>query len=221
MSLFGRFRRKVSVAVGVVLLVLAAVAVSPFLSSLAADVSPDQFEPAFRSYGAFGPVLVVSAQVLASIFAPIPNNVITIAAGRIYGGFLGGFYSYVGSLCGAAVTFLIARKLGRGFVRRFVKGHDLVKVDSFISRYGVWAILAGRLVPFLSFDAISYAAGLTSMDLRAFMLASAIGIVPGMFAYSYLGEFSRGLDLQTIVLLSAASLVVFWLAWSWLFARRK
>lgn len=173
------------------------------------NISADDFEKAIRGSGPMGPLLIVASQVLASVFSPIPNSILTLAAGRIYGGFWGGMYAYIGGLLGAAVTFWIGRQLGREFVARFVQKNDLESVDGFIAKYGVWAIIGGRLLPFMSFDAISYAAGMTSMDFGAFMLASVFGTAPGIFAYAYLGEYSAELDFATIAILAVASIALF------------
>ncbi|MFA5246589.1 MAG: TVP38/TMEM64 family protein [Candidatus Micrarchaeia archaeon] len=176
------------------------------------NISVGDFEKAIRDSGPMGPLIIVASQLLASIFSPIPNSIITIAAGRIYGGFWGGMFSYIGGLLGAAVTFWIGRKLGRQYVAHFVKDNDLDAVDGFISKHGVWAIVGGRLLPFMSFDAISYAAGMTSMDFGAFMLASVFGTAPGIFAYAYLGEYSNELDFATIAILAISSIVLFFMA---------
>jgi len=176
------------------------------------NISPDDFEKAIRSSGPMGPALIVASQLLASVFSPIPNSILTLAAGRVYGGFYGGLYAYIGGLLGAAVTFWIGRALGREFVAHFVQKNDLESVDGIIAKYGVWAIIGGRLVPFMSFDAISYAAGMTSMDFGAFMLASVFGTAPGIFAYAYLGEYSAELDFATIAVLAVASIILFAIA---------
>ena len=176
------------------------------------NVSPDDLEKAIRDSGPMGPVLVITSQVLASIFSPIPNSLITLAAGRVYGGSWGGLYAYIGGLLGAAVTFWIGRQLGREYVERFVQKNDLDSVDGFIAKHGVWAIVGGRLLPFMSFDAISYAAGMTSMDFGAFMLASVFGTAPGIFAYAYIGEYSTELDFASIAILAVASIVLFFVA---------
>ncbi len=176
------------------------------------NVSAADFEKSIRDSGPAGPLLIVASQVLASVFAPIPNSLLTLAAGRVYGGFLGGLYSYIGGLLGAAITFWIGRALGREFVARFVHQNDLESVDKFIAKYGVWTIIGGRLLPFMSFDAISYAAGMTSMDFGAFMLASVFGTAPGIFAYAYLGEYSRELDFATIAILAVTAISLFIIA---------
>ena len=173
--------------------------------------SESGFASTVAGLGASGPLVVIAAQVAASVFSPIPNSIITVAAGMAYGGFLGGAYSFVGGLIGAASTFQIERMLGRDFVHRFVRANDLESVDGFLSRHGVWAIFLGRLVPFLSFDAVSYAAGLTQMDFWGFMAASFFGSAPAVFAYAYLGDYSRWIDQNLLFGVVAVSAILFFL----------
>src|SRR3712207_8220042 len=52
----------------------------------------------------------------------------------------------------------------------------------------MYAVFAGRLIPGVAFDVISYAAGLTRMRFRNFIVATALGIFPQTFLYSYLGR---------------------------------
>jgi uncharacterized membrane protein YdjX (TVP38/TMEM64 family) len=64
----------------------------------------------------------------------------------------------------------------------------LESADRWFARWGVYAVFAGRLLPGVAFDAISYAAGLTNMRFRNFLAATTLGIVPQTFLYSYLGR---------------------------------
>lgn len=60
--------------------------------------------------------------------------------------------------------------------------------DKFFDKYGKYAILIARLLPFISFDAISYAAGLTEMSFWAFFWATGVGQLPATIVYSILGQ---------------------------------
>ena len=68
----------------------------------------------------------------------------------------------------------------------------LQSADRWFARWGAYAIFAARFVPGVAFDAVSYAAGLTSMQFRKFLVATTLGIAPQTLVYSYLGDRAPG-----------------------------
>lgn len=95
-------------------------------------------------------------------------------------------------MAGAAVCFYIARILGRELTEKLVTKAGLKQVDQFFQAYGKHTILICRLLPFVSFDLVSYAAGLTSMSFGGFFLATGIGQLPATIVYSYVGGMLTG-----------------------------
>lgn len=139
------------------------------------------------SFGAWAPVVSTLLMVLQAIVAPLPAFLITFANGLAFGAFWGGLLSVFGASVAAAVSFGLARALGRGPVGALVGGTSLEAADHWFARYGAYAVLVGRLVPVLSFDAISFASGLTRMRFSGFLLATVVGMSPATFIYAYLG----------------------------------
>lgn len=72
-------------------------------------------------------------------------------------------------MAGAAVCFCIAKILGRDVVERLTSKAGLKQIDEFFEKYGKNTVLVCRLLPFVSFDIVSYAAGLTSMSFGSFL----------------------------------------------------
>ena len=62
------------------------------------------------------------------------------------------------------------------------------KADRFFRKYGKQAMFLSRIVPFVPFDAVSYAAGLIGVPYSTFLAATAIGTIPSILIYSYLGS---------------------------------
>ncbi len=139
------------------------------------------------SFGAWAPVVSALLMVLQALVAPLPAFVLTFANGLAFGTFLGGMLSLVSASLAAAVSFWIARLLGRGPVEALVGRAHLGSADRWFLRWGAYAVLVARLVPVISFDIISYAAGLTRMGFWRFMLATMVGMSPATFLYAYLG----------------------------------
>ena len=95
-------------------------------------------------------------------------------------------------MLGAALCFFIARLLGRPIVVKLLSESAVNASDRFFQRYGKHAVLIARLVPIISFDAISYGAGLTSMRFLWFVIATGVGQLPATLLYSYLGDRVTG-----------------------------
>jgi uncharacterized membrane protein YdjX (TVP38/TMEM64 family) len=140
------------------------------------------------SFGFWAPVVSCFLMVLQALVAPVPSFLITFANGLAFGVFWGWMLSVFGHVLAASVCFGISRALGRVPVEVLVGKAGLESADRWFARWGVYAVFAGRLLPGVAFDAISYAAGLTSMRFRNFLAATTLGIVPQTFLYSYLGR---------------------------------
>ena len=163
------------------------------------------------SFGLWAPVASCFLMVLQALVAPVPSFLITFANGLAFGVFWGWMLSVFGHVLAASVCFGISRALGRVPVEVLVGKAGLESADRWFARWGVYAVFAGRLLPGVAFDAISYAAGLTNMRFRNFLVATTLGIVPQTFLYSYLGRQAPqyvGLFLVTTVIFLFAVIVV-------------
>jgi uncharacterized membrane protein YdjX (TVP38/TMEM64 family) len=140
------------------------------------------------SFGLWAPVASCFLMVLQALVAPVPSFLITFANGLAFGVFWGWMLSLFGHVLAASVCFGISRALGRVPVEVLVGKTGLESADRWFARWGVYAVFVGRLLPGVAFDAISYAAGLTNMRFRNFIAATALGIFPQTFLYSYLGR---------------------------------
>lgn len=143
-------------------------------------------------FGIWAPVVSFLLMLLQSIVAPLPAFIITFANAGIFGWVKGAILSWTSAMAGAALCFYIARLLGRNAVEKLTSKTALKKIDDFFKRYGKFAILIARLLPFISFDIVSYAAGLTSMGFWEFFIATGIGQLPATIIYSYIGGMLTG-----------------------------
>ena len=145
-----------------------------------------------RSYGKLAAVVSFILMVLQSIAAPIPAFLITLSNAAIFGWVKGAILSWSSAMAGAALCFFLARALGRDAVEKLTSRGAMEGVDVFFERYGKYAILICRLLPFVSFDFVSYGAGLTNMGFWPFFIATGIGQLPATIVYSYVGGTLTG-----------------------------
>lgn len=141
-----------------------------------------------KSYGAFAPAVSALLMVFQSVIAPLPAFFITFANGALFGVWWGTLLSWSSAMLGAAGCFYIARLLGARHVAKLISQQAVDKTNQFFEKYGNYAILIARLIPILSFDVVSYVAGLTPMRFLGFWIATGIGQLPATVVYAYLGE---------------------------------
>ena len=161
-----------------------------------------------RGYGVYAAIISFILMILQSVLAPIPALLITLANAAVFGWWKGALLSFTSAMAGAALCFYIARTLGRDYVEKVVTKTGLAKVDEFFERYGKNSILICRLIPFVSFDIVSYAAGLTPIKFWDFFIATGLGQLPATIVYSYLGNLAGStktifISIVCVVALSA------------------
>lgn len=144
------------------------------------------------SYGAYAAVVSFLLMIFQSVAAPLPAFLITFANANLFGWWKGAILSWSSAMAGAAVCFFIARILGRDVVEKLTSKAGLRQIDEFFEKHGRMSVLIARLLPFISFDIVSYAAGLTSMSFGSFFVATGIGQLPATIIYSYVGGMLTG-----------------------------
>lgn len=172
----------------------------------------DSLKEYILSFGVWAPIISFILMILQSIAAPLPAFLITFANAALFGWVKGAILSWSSAMVGAAVCFFIAKYLGRDVVEKLTSKFAIESVDSFFEKYGKHTILIARLLPFMSFDLVSYAAGLTSMSFISFFVATGIGQLPATIVYSYVGGMLTGgakLVMMGILTLTALSVLIY------------
>ena len=160
--------------------------------------------------GVFGPLALIGLMVLAIVVSPIPSGPIAVAAGTLYGTAIGAAISILGAEIGALLAFSAARFLGYDAVRRsenrFLKFMATPRSPSAL----MGIVFVSRLIPFISFDAVSYAAGLTNLSFWRFAIATSFGIVPICWILAAMGAgiVTDGLSWTMVILLGGGLTLV-------------
>lgn len=174
---------------------IAVPAVNSFINKLIKMFQSGDFsamQDFIAQYGSSAMIVSSLLMIFQSLAAPLPAFFITLTNASLFGWWQGCILSFASSMIGAAMCFLIARILGRDIVEKICSRGALVQVEEFFGKYGKKCILVARLLPFISFDVVSYAAGLTSMGFWGFFLATGLGQLPACVVYSYVGGMLTG-----------------------------
>lgn len=137
--------------------------------------------------GVGGIFLFIAIMGLQGLIIPLPSELVLLSAGIIWGWLYGGLMGVVGSMAAALLCYYISRRGGRPLAEKFVGKRAINLADDFIHKYGIFAIIIARFLPFIAFDPISYAAGLVDLDTKRYSVGTLIGSFPRAFFYSFLG----------------------------------
>jgi uncharacterized membrane protein YdjX (TVP38/TMEM64 family) len=160
-------------------------AVAVVLSLRAEGFGLEAARTAADGAGLLGPLVFAAAYAVGATIL-LPAAPFTIGAGLLFGPVVGSVTALVGATAGATGGFLLGRLLGRDAVERF-GGTRVTALDRSLSERGFAAVLLIRLVPLFPFNLINVVAGVTGIRLRPYVVATALGIVPGTVAYAALG----------------------------------
>lgn len=169
---------------------------------------PEELRETIQDLGWLGIIVYISLIALAVVMSPIPGAPLTVAAGAVWGTFFAGIYSVIGGFLGGLIAYFIGRSLGRtavytmtGKVIYFTKNRGEI--------YLGWLIFITRLLPVLSFDLISYGAGITGLSLTIYATATLMGMIPSTFFLTYMGAtFQVGKILGVVLLIIFVFLLV-------------
>ena len=144
--------------------------------------------------GLLGPLIIITLMAVAVVASPIPSAPIALAAGAVFGHVNGTIYVVVGAQAGALIAFGLGRWLGRNVLLKWFGTR--IDIGLLGSQNALTVlVLSSRLMPFISFDLVSYAAGLSCLRLWRFALATLAGIIPASFLLAHFGSEVASADM--------------------------
>ena len=168
--------------------------------------SVDNLRSLLLGFGPWAAAISIGLMVGQAIVAPLPANVVTITNALVFGPVWGGLLSWFSTVLGACLCFLLSKTFGRPFAQKIVGG-SMQKAEDFFGKYGLQAMFLVRMIPFVPFDAVSYGAPLVGVPFTRFLLATTVGIIPSIFAYSYLGTLIAAFYWWVLVGFLVAALI--------------
>lgn len=163
---------------------------------LPVDVWLKEFQSWISMLGPLGGVLYGLAYVIGAVLF-VPGAVLTLAAGYLFGFGWGIVIVWLAATAAAALAFLIARYLARERVEKLARRNEKFgALDRAIGENGWKVVGLLRLSPLIPFSLSNYLYGLTSVRFLPYVVASAVGMLPGTFLYVYLGAAGRSLGTK-------------------------
>lgn len=142
----------------------------------------------------------------------MPGSLLVIAGGVVFGDFWGSLLSLIAATLASALSFLLARWLGRELLLKYI-GHTSVfqAIEKGIARSGTDFLILTRLIPLFPYNIQNYAYGLTAIPFGSYTLISALTTLPGIIIYSVMANelATQGVNGAFIIKLSLAGILLF------------
>jgi len=176
-------------AVAVFVIALALTGLWFLLKSLGlpSELAPDVIAQWVSARGMAAPLLLMVIMMIAVVVGPIPTLPVSAASGLAFGMAGGTLVASLGALAGALIALAISRCIAREPVRRKLGDNPVFREDA-SQRALFWGVFVTRLVPLFSFALISYAAGLTAIQIWRYALATWLGMLPMTLVFAGLGH---------------------------------
>lgn len=152
----------------------------------------------------------LAAQIIQIIISVIPGQALQIAAGFMFGFLIALGLSIVGAVIGTIITYYLGKVLGRDAMHLIFGEEQINKyVEQMNSRRAAAIVFLIYLIPGIPKDVVSYAAGISSMRLRPFLLLSLTGRLPGMIASLLIGKQIFEGDYRAAIIVAVIASVAF------------
>ncbi|WP_299407544.1 TVP38/TMEM64 family protein [Acaryochloris sp. IP29b_bin.148] len=160
--------------------------------------------------GPWGPIAYIGLLIISVVASQIPGAPLAIAAGALWGPLTAGIYTIIGGFLGALLAYGLGKYLGQSFFETFTGKKITLSPDLATNLMG-WFIFISRLLPVLSFDLVSYGAGMAGLSFPIYAVATLVGMIPSTLLLTYMGGIanpSQMFGLASLLLVGIALLPI-------------
>lgn len=172
-----------------------------------------------KTLGPWAMPMYIGVYLLAAI-AGLPNILLILGAGTLFGFLQGIFAASVADTGSIAVCYLLGRTIARSQIKKIIsKDSRFVQLDKALAKKGWKVVLLTRLSPVLPSSVLNYGFSLTKVNFWQYLFFSWLGMIPVIGLYVYVGAFGAnltdpernpgGIILQVIGLAVTIGLVIY------------
>lgn len=175
---------------GILLLTIICIVATGGAIYLLGGIQSAQIRAWLDAVGIWAPVAYIALYVVATVLV-LPSTVLNLTGGAIFGPVLGTLWTSLAAIIAAVVAFTFTRTVGRETVAKRLSGRWQA-MDAEVRQGGLFYMFAIRLVPIMPYGLVNFAAGLTSISFKDYILGTTIGTVPSVLPFVLVG--SSGLN---------------------------
>lgn len=167
-------------------------------------------EDLLEKMGILAPIVYVGLYTIATLLI-LPSTPLNLAGGALFGLWWGTLWTTVAAMVAALVAFAFTRTLGREYIARRFAG-KWEAIDAELKGGGLFYMFAIRLLPIIPYGLVNFAAGLTSIRFRDYLIGTSLGTVPGILPFIMMGAglktFGKGDKFMLLVGFTLMGLLV-------------
>jgi len=175
-----------NVKTAVVLLTVICIITTGSAVYLLGGIDPAELQTRIRAAGSWAPLIYVALYIVGTVLV-LPSTALNLTGGVVFGPWLGTVWTSIGAIIAAIATFAFARTVGREAIAKRLAGRWQA-MDAEVRRGGVFYMFAIRLVPIMPYGLVNFAAGLTSISFKDYVLGTTLGTVPSVLPFVLLGN---------------------------------
>lgn len=153
--------------------------------ALLSGIDRSQLQLWLQQMGIWAPVLYILIYSIATICI-LPSTPLNLTGGAIFGSVWGTVWTSIAAILAAVLAFGFSRTIGRSLVERKLAG-KWESIDREMQQGGFFYMFAIRLLPLIPYGIVNFAAGLTSIKFRDYLLGTLLGTVPGILPFVMMG----------------------------------
>lgn len=171
---------------GIFLLTVFCIVVTGFAAYLLGGINPIQLQALLNQAGIWAPIIYIVLYSVATVFL-LPSTALNLTGGAIFGPWLGTLWTSIAAVLAAVVSFAFTRTVGREIIAQKL-ANRWQSMDAEMRQGGLFYIFAIRLLPIIPYGLVNFAAGLTSIRFRDYLVGTILGTVPGVLPFVMLGS---------------------------------
>ncbi|MDJ0555379.1 MAG: TVP38/TMEM64 family protein [Microcoleaceae cyanobacterium MO_207.B10] len=178
---------KTRIKTGIFLLTILCLIATAIAVYLLDGLAPEQIKTWLEQAGFWAPIIYIIIYTIATILV-LPSTPLNLTGGAIFGVWLGTFWTSLAAIIAAILAFYYSRNIGRKWISQKLAGH-WEAMDAEMRQSGLFYMFAIRLLPIIPYGLVNFAAGLTSVSFKDYLLGTILGTVPGILPFVMLGSF--------------------------------
>ncbi len=171
---------------GILLLTVICIVATGGAIYLLGGIQSAQIRTWLNAVGIWSPIIYIVLYVIATVLV-LPSTVLNLTGGAVFGPVWGTLWTSLGAIIAAVVAFAFTRTVGRETVAKRLSGRWQA-MDAEVRQGGLFYMFAIRLVPIMPYGLVNFAAGLTSISFKDYILGTTIGTVPSVLPFVLLGS---------------------------------